>query len=249
MENKELAKETTILFVDDEIDFRNILAFSFGRKGYKVLTASNGKEAFAIIQSQPVDVVVSDIRMPDGDGIELLDHTKERHPGTPIILLVTGFADVTTEEAHNKGAEALFSKPFDLNMLEQVIQTLLTPPDQRWAEAAKEVDTEIKVELRFQNLSSSIEAKVLSIGRGGMFIAFDKGNYPNINDEVSFTIHFDGQQKPLVGNGTIRWIRTQNIADFASGFGIEFTYLDEADRKLVIEYAKAKKLKPYIPNR
>lgn len=244
---KSLAKDITILFVDDEADFRNILAFSFGRKGYKTLTASSGKEAFEIIKSQQVNVVVSDIRMPQGGGIELLDQTKEYHPETPIILLVTGFADITTEEAHHKGAEALFSKPFDISTLEETIERLLIPSEKRWSVPPESIDSEIQVELHFQCLNTAIESKSVSLGRGGMFVATPEEPFPNINDEVSFKIIFSKSGKSLNGNGIVRWARTQDIANLPAGFGVEFTYLEESDRNQILEYLNSRKLKTFIP--
>lgn len=245
--DKALAKNITILFVDDEMDFRNALAFSFERKGYNVLTAANGKDAFEIIRTQPVNVVVSDILMPNGGGIELLDQTKDQHPETPIILLVTGYSEVTTEEAHHKGAEALFSKPLDLNILEDTIVRLLTPREQRWAQEPTGVDSEIEVELRFQSLNTAIEAKAVSLGRGGMFILLNQEEYPNINDEVSFKIIFKSSGKSMNGNGIVRWIRTHSVENLMSGFGVEFTYLEEKARSQILEYVNSKKLKTFIP--
>ena len=69
-------KEITILIVDDEIDLRDSIAFDYKRKGFNVLVASSGNEAFEIVKKNKVNVVLSDVRMPDGDGIELLYNIK-----------------------------------------------------------------------------------------------------------------------------------------------------------------------------
>ncbi len=244
-------EDITILFVDDEEDFRNTLASAFGRKGYKVLTASNGKEAFNIIQNQKIDVVVSDIKMPGGDGLELLARTKEDHLGTPIILLVTGFSEITSEEAHDKGAEALFSKPLDIDALQDAIDRLLTPLDKRWAPRfVLQSDNEAKVELKYPNASTGLEGGLGNIGRGGMFVTLEEHlPFPIINDQVNFRITFKNDFESLQGSGIVRWIRTQNSSEYRAGFGIEFLFLGEVDRKKIIEYINSKKLKPYIPKK
>src|ERR1700677_4572551 len=107
----------TLLIVDDEPDLRDILCYSFQRKGYKTVQAENGSVAIDIVRSQKIDLVLSDIRMPGGDGMELLEEIKRHNSDLPTILFLTGFADVKLEEAYDKGCEAIFSKPFDSAML------------------------------------------------------------------------------------------------------------------------------------
>jgi len=243
------SKITRLLIVDDEPDFRQALEFSFKRLGYQVFSAANGRDAFNLIQSNPIDVVISDIRMPGGDGVELLDRTKALRPDMPVVLLVTGFADLTTEEAHNKGAEALFSKPFNTKVIQEAIGRLLTSPEQRWSRLSDRVEAELKIQLQFQDMPKAIDAQVLNLGRGGMFVSLSQGQYPNVNDPVGFGITFDGDPASLDGSGVVRWVRTQDVPSFPAGCGIEFTHLDEPGRKRIIDFVAAKKPKAFIPNR
>lgn len=106
----------SILVVDDEVPLREAIAFDFKRKGYQIYQAPNGKEAFNTLQREKIDLVISDIRMPGGDGIELLTRAREANIRIPIIL-ITGYADITPEDALKKGAQAVFSKPFDRKAL------------------------------------------------------------------------------------------------------------------------------------
>jgi CheY-like chemotaxis protein/Tfp pilus assembly protein PilZ len=253
MESKQtgkLASDTRILLVDDEPDFRDAMAFTFKRKGYQVFTASNGKEAFEVIRDQKIDLVVSDIRMPGGDGVELLDRTRKEHHETPIVLLVSGYTDLSTEDAHDKGAEALFSKPFDLSTVMEAVQRLLTPRGERWSKAAERVDVDLTVSLTFESLPDAIEAKVLSLGRGGMFVSLQKGQYPNVAEAAQFKIQFDGTEaSTLEGAGIVRWVRTNGTAEFVEGVGIEFTYLGEKEREQVIALVNSAKPIAYIPKK
>jgi CheY-like chemotaxis protein len=238
-------KDTRVLLVDDERDFREAMGFYFKRLGCQVFMAANGREAFEIVQSQPVDVVISDIRMPGGDGVEFLDRVKALCPGTPIILLVTGFADISTEEILNKGAEALLSKPFDQKALQETVLRLLTPPEEKWARAAERVDVELKVEVKFNNLAQSIEAKIVNVGRGGLFMSFQE-NFPNVSDAASFKILFENGPG-IEGSGIVRWVRTKDTPQFPSGCGIEFTYLGESERQWIIDFITTKKMTAFIP--
>ncbi len=109
-----LPKETTLLIVDDDNDLRDELIFIFTDKSFRVLNASNGNEALKIAKSNPIDLVLSDIRMPGGDGIELLKKLREIDPKVPVVIFVTGFADISSADALSLGAHRVFEKPFKL---------------------------------------------------------------------------------------------------------------------------------------
>jgi CheY-like chemotaxis protein len=242
-------KDTKILIVDDEADFRNVLAFSFKRKGYQVMSAPNGEAAFELIQSERVDVVISDIRMPGGDGIELLDRVRSNSLDTPIILLVTGYAEFSTEEAYHKGAEALFCKPFDRNILEETILRLLMPREERWSSNVKQPDAGLDIILKVQGLPQAIEAKVMNLGRGGMFVTLPQTLCPNVNDQMEFKISLTDHNALVEGCGIVRWVRlSSKESQLPAGCGLEFTYLGDAERNRVLEYINANMPKSYIPN-
>lgn len=106
-------KDKVVLVVDDEEDLREILAEEFMDLGSKVIQASSGTEAYAKTEATNVDVIVSDVRMPGGDGVELLKKIQARNPQEPVVILVTGFSDFDTQNLVTMGAYAVLSKPFD----------------------------------------------------------------------------------------------------------------------------------------
>ena len=85
-------RKASILFVDDEVHVVNLLKVMF-RNDYEVFTATSGDAALDIIQSRKIDVIVSDQRMPNILGTELLGKVKALSPGTMRILL-TGYSDL-----------------------------------------------------------------------------------------------------------------------------------------------------------
>src|SRR5580698_5210403 len=94
-----------LLIVDDEPSSRELLEISFRKEGHKVETASSGEAAKSRLSSQIFDIVVSDICMPDMDGVELLRYTKEMSPATTFIL-ITGVPTIDTAiDAVNFGAD------------------------------------------------------------------------------------------------------------------------------------------------
>ncbi len=118
-------KNYTILIVDDDEALRNALVLDYRRKGFTVLSAESGKQAFEIVKNTKIHLVVSDIRMPDGDGMSLLKDIMSNDKTNPIVIFVTGFSDVTEEEALEEGAKEIIAKPFDrLTLMSSVYEAL-----------------------------------------------------------------------------------------------------------------------------
>ncbi len=115
----------TILVVDDEPDLRDLLMEEFKNLGANVVGAANGQEAIEIIESQSVDVVISDVRMPGGDGASLLEKIRKIDPKKPHVFFLTGFADMDSSEAVRMGAKGLFHKPIDWAVLIETIEACL----------------------------------------------------------------------------------------------------------------------------
>jgi two-component system, NtrC family, sensor kinase len=110
-----------VLLVDDEIDFLSSLAQRLELRGLPVLTASSGAEALEILDREPRDVVVLDVRMPGMDGIETLRRIKDRHPQVQVVML-TGHADLESSiEGMRFGFFDYLTKPVKLAQLVEKI--------------------------------------------------------------------------------------------------------------------------------
>ena len=112
-----------LLLVDDEQDIVNILKEEFEELGHNVQTASSGNKAWEIFKDQPFDIVISDVRMPDGDGIFLLKKVKESNPKTRV-LIITGYTEYSVEELKRLGAEKLIHKPFQVEELVDFVEQI-----------------------------------------------------------------------------------------------------------------------------
>lgn len=110
-------KNYTILIAEDDEVLRKTIVFDFKRKGFNVLDTDNGKTAFELIKANEVHLVISDIRMPEGDGVSLLERIRSNFPNVPVVIFITGFADVTEAECIAKGAKKVLAKPFDRKVL------------------------------------------------------------------------------------------------------------------------------------
>lgn len=115
------AKNAKILVVDDEVALAETLEDLLVFHGYDVKIADNGITAQSLLIENKFDLVISDIRMPIMDGMQLLQHINEKHRGTPVIL-ISGFSDYDEKSASEKGAKGLVSKPMDIESLVKLVE-------------------------------------------------------------------------------------------------------------------------------
>lgn len=102
----------TILIVDDEEYMTDMLKTFFEINNYRCFVASNGVEALKILDNEDVNIVITDMKMPEMDGLELLKKVKSDYRDTSAVIM-TGFSEeYSTTEALNYGADGYITKPF-----------------------------------------------------------------------------------------------------------------------------------------
>ena len=114
----------TILVVDDEEPVRQLLADVFADRGYRALQAQNGRHALNILQTEHVDLVLTDMMMPQLTGADLCRHLKTRPETRTIPVILTSAAG--REVADGTGADAFLDKPFQLGEVEALVDQWLT---------------------------------------------------------------------------------------------------------------------------
>lgn len=102
-----------VLIVDDEKDFVEIFSMRLSAQGEKVSTAYNGREALAVLETNAIDVVILDIRMPGMNGIDVLKQVKKQYPLVEVILLTGHGSAETAVEGMKQGAFDYLMKPAD----------------------------------------------------------------------------------------------------------------------------------------
>jgi response regulator RpfG family c-di-GMP phosphodiesterase len=117
------ADQRTLLLVDDEPGICAALTRMLRRDGYKILTAASGSEGLEVLAVNPVQVIISDQRMPGMSGTELLDIVKQLYPDTVRIIL-SGYTDLdVVTESVNRGAVFKFlTKPWDDALLREQVR-------------------------------------------------------------------------------------------------------------------------------
>lgn len=139
-----------ILVADDEMGIRDMLRSELEAEGHTVVAAANGMEALKLIEKEEFNLVLSDIKMPGMDGLELLAEIKRRDPNLEVIL-VTGFGTIETAVAAMKmGAYDFLQKPFNLDEMHSLVKRALEKVDMKAMlalyEASKAIYTVVNLE-------------------------------------------------------------------------------------------------------
>lgn len=118
-------REGRILVVDDEANAREALAELLREEGYEVETASDGRKALMLLERFDADVVLTDLKMPEIDGLELINRAREIHPNLTFVVM-TAFGSIDTAvEAIKRGAENYLTKPLDLSAVTALVERAL----------------------------------------------------------------------------------------------------------------------------
>ncbi|MFZ5589429.1 MAG: HD domain-containing phosphohydrolase [Pseudomonadota bacterium] len=154
------ANPATLLFVDDEANILSSLQRLFRPLGYRILTAGSGAQGLEVMARETVDLVISDMRMPNMDGAAFLEQVEKKWPNATRILL-TGYADITsTIQAINKGKIYRYiSKPWEDNDLRLVVQHALEA-QQLEREKKRLEQVVLKQNEELKALNSNLERRV-----------------------------------------------------------------------------------------
>lgn len=235
-----------ILVVDDEEGIREILREELEFLGATVFDSANGRKAFELFSSNPVEVIVSDIRMPGGDGLELLDRVKSIDVQFPPMLFMTGFADIAFEAAYHRGIEGVLAKPFVTQEILDRVGQFLKPVTER-NQTPHSLPPKNSLTRTFTSEFSVEGYKELQFGRGGFCLSGVQDEL-RMQDPVSFQFTFTGAIQSFAGQGVVRWKRVAEENTGLKILGVEITYLDPASRKIWLEQILPKNQRAYIPS-
>lgn len=122
---KQIPGRKKILVVDDEPDVVSTLIESLEVLGYRAEGARDGKEALKALKADNFDLVISDIRMPEKNGIDLLRDIKAGNPELPVVIITGYTLAYPPEQAVREGADGYIAKPFRINQIDELLAKLL----------------------------------------------------------------------------------------------------------------------------
>ncbi len=220
-------QNSRILIADDEPDMREIFAAWFRQLGCIVTEAADGQEALDAVSCDRFDAIVTDVRMPRLDGVQLVRQLHRTGHYTPIVIFVSGFADLTLVDAFDLGVEAVMSKPCEKKDLIGAVQRSLLRRDLIF-EPPTAVAPPAPENCIRESFSSSSSASQVAFGRGGFSIdSFAHGTLTH-----------------LAGSGVLRWYEAVSGGNRA---GIEILHLDGESLVQYANYLKTLAPVSFIP--
>ena len=173
--------EKTILLVDDEPDIRDVLSLSLADMGYHVYEAENGVEALRIFRDMQPSMVMTDIKMPGMDGIELLQNVKLENPETEVIMITGhGDMDLAIRSLKNQATDFI-TKPINVDALEIAVQRtkekIITR--EKLQEYTENLERLVHEKTELQSHLASLGLMIGSISHGikGLLTGLDGGIY------------------------------------------------------------------------
>lgn len=228
-------KEASILVVDDEPMLCELFADWFAGVAGAVFTAENGARALEMLDTNKIDLIITDIRMPVLDGIGLLRKVKARGLHTPSVIFISGFTDIDPREAYELGAEALLGKPVEYHDLINAAKRTLAERNELW-QTPQDLTAFPTLTGSFSSLAAALQQHRIAFGCGGFCI---QTKQRLVEGPVNIRLDFQADEFVLSGQGIVRWLSIDQA-------GIELTYVaDEARARVVRLAAHAV---PFIPN-
>jgi CheY-like chemotaxis protein len=232
-------KDATILVADDEVGLLDIFRKWFEREGSLVLTAENGEQALAMLTSNHVDMVISDVRMPKMDGIELAKRLKKSARYFPKIIFISGFADIDERDCYDLGIETKLAKPIRRDILVSAVRRSLMDRNELWLECPTSIPQKT-LEAVFDGLQDALDRGLIAFGHGGICVR--SGLAADLGETIGLNLAFAIDHYALAGQGIVRWTLPHKVQ-----IGIEIIYIDDPNRAWIVNLAERDGVATFIP--
>lgn len=120
--NANMDPEPSVLLVDDNISLFEVISMILARKGYMVVTASDGATAIERVKKQAFDIVFMDVRMPEMDGVEACKRIRQIRPGVGVVMMTAYAVPDLVDRAMAEGADGVMYKPLDIDKMVALIE-------------------------------------------------------------------------------------------------------------------------------
>jgi len=188
----------TLLIVDDEKNYTAVLSAVLEEEGFEALTANSGAEALQLCEKEEVSLVITDMKMPVMDGLELLEKIKQRQPDLPVIIMTAHGTVDKAVEAMQKGAYTFILKPFDNERL--VMYAHKAMELQRLVRDNRRLQSEVESQYSFDNIigksqpMQNVFATIRKVGPTSATVLIE-GESGTGKELVAKSIHFNSPRR------------------------------------------------------
>ncbi len=233
------------LIVDDVHEILQVIGGLLKSLGISVETATDGSIAWQKIQDSEFDIILTDIRMPIMNGVELLKKIREVKPNSPCVFITSGYNDYPVDELFNLGANGFLPKPVSASSIRSLINKAFQANEERW-KLPRHDDSAESIALEFASFSDMVHSKAIRFGNGGFTLRINRPNV-FINSSVKFLFTFQNGPIPSIeGMGVIRWVHEKAGQSLV---GIEIEHLTDPCRKQICTWLREQNFKTFIPGK
>lgn len=238
-------RKPRVLVIDDEELICEYIVSGLRELGMRAYSISTPTRALEMISMYNIDFVVSDIRMPQMSGMQVLKSVRDVYRCWPHFVFITGFPDYTLEECMHNGASGFIEKPLELDKLFRTIMEHLV-------ESSAE-------KLQLLELSSSQAIKITDpfrvgandIGFGGAFLAMDgntqKNQKINVGSIIDLRFMLPDTTHAIPVSGQVVWKRAAADGSKRAGIGVKFISMGDKDELAFQDWVRAKHIASFVP--
>lgn len=225
----------TALVVDDEEDLVELICEKLESWGFRTFGATRANEALAILRDHPIDVVLSDVRMPGASGMVLLDRVRFLSGRMmPAFVFITSHVDLEDEELIRRGADGYVEKPVNWKALETLLEKVIHKFNEAGLNAPRPLRLPALGQITIRSGAQTWTSDILSpmnISRGGFFGSMNSEAMPKLGDMIHFDLEVaDHPELKLQGNASIRWVtKPGEEGEGRNGFGCQFVDTNAED--------------------
>lgn len=241
-----MSQEIRALIVEDEAHLRDCIVFEFESEGIAVFEAESGEQALEVYLKEKPDIVISDIRMPNGDGIWMLEKIRELDHRIPIALM-TAYSEVSAMEAMNLGADRVFSKPFNSGELTD-FAFRVTNPDRLWTLSETDPAPTVELTLSVTDGPFGVNTNQCQFGRQGFYFNLEQ-ELPPPETCAKINLKFaTGDIKEISGIAEVIWSRSSPSDNLLPGCGFRYIEISPEAKKQILNWTEQEKVICAIPS-
>lgn len=233
-----------VLVVDDEDGVRNSLRDLLGQCGVEVQECTTGRDAFAYLVEFSPDLILTDLNMPDGDGLEFIERLQRLavQMGKVPEVVVISADQVSAESLLDAGAAAYVAKPFCLDDVRRVLK-YGQPLEKRCKQKSVQFQVVAHQSFAVSTKMGSHHLSYLHLGRGGAFVPLEH-SFPKVGEVVHVKT---STPLPLEFLAKVLWTRQFGTNRLASGCGVEFVEISDPHVPALEHFVKSTGVRAFVP--